>query len=157
SPQPLSFALLPLIFGRRRIMGSLVGGVPETQEMLDFSAAKGIRCMIEEIGPGDINSAYDRVLRGEVKYRFVVDCKALRPAMEDLPMPVPAEPRCAAKEGAVPSPGSALFSFSRTIRRGRFTPAPSTPSPAVPTPPTSRPHESPGPYAHCSGAVPRHR
>lgn len=74
-PGPLAIAPMPLVFGRRRVMGSLIGGIPETQEMLDFCGAQGIACMIEQIGPGEINQAYERTLRGEVKYRFVIDCQ----------------------------------------------------------------------------------
>jgi len=74
SPTPLSVSAFPLIFGRRRILGSLVGGLPQTQEMLDHCGKHGITSDIERIDPAQINEAYDRAVRGEVKYRFVIDC-----------------------------------------------------------------------------------
>jgi uncharacterized zinc-type alcohol dehydrogenase-like protein len=72
--EPLPVATFPLIMGRRRIMGSLVGGLPETQEMLDHCGTHGITSDIERIDPTQINEAYDRAVRGDVKYRFVIDC-----------------------------------------------------------------------------------
>jgi uncharacterized zinc-type alcohol dehydrogenase-like protein len=74
SPDPFQLAAFPLIFGRRSIRGSLVGGLKETQEMLDHCAAHGIGSDIERIEPSQINAAYERALRGDVKYRFVIDC-----------------------------------------------------------------------------------
>ena len=62
-----------LIFGRRRIAGSLIGGLPETQEMLDFCAGHGIVADIELVRAQQIDEAYDRMLRSDVKYRFVID------------------------------------------------------------------------------------
>ncbi|WP_299452166.1 NAD(P)-dependent alcohol dehydrogenase [uncultured Pigmentiphaga sp.] len=62
-----------LILKRRGIQGSAIGGIPETQEMLDFCAAHGITADIELIRADQINGAYERVLRGDVKYRFVID------------------------------------------------------------------------------------
>jgi len=62
-----------LIFKRRAIAGSLIGGIAETQEMLDFCADHGIVSDIELIGAGDIDRAYERMLRSDVKYRFVID------------------------------------------------------------------------------------
>jgi uncharacterized zinc-type alcohol dehydrogenase-like protein len=62
-----------LIFKRRAIAGSLIGGIAETQEMLDFCADKGIVSEIEMIRAQDIDKAYDRMLRSDVKYRFVID------------------------------------------------------------------------------------
>jgi alcohol dehydrogenase (NADP+) len=59
---------------RRRIMGSLVGGLPQTQEMLDHCGDHGITSDIERITPSQIHEAFDRAVRGEVKYRFVIDC-----------------------------------------------------------------------------------
>jgi len=73
-PEPMAIAGFPLIFGRRRIVGSLVGGLPETQEMLDHCARHGIVSDIERIAPEQINEAYDRAVRGDVKFRFVIDC-----------------------------------------------------------------------------------
>ncbi|HET6806911.1 MAG TPA: NAD(P)-dependent alcohol dehydrogenase [Frateuria sp.] len=62
-----------LIFGRRSIAGSLIGGIAETQEMLDFCAEHGIVADIEMIAAQQINEAYDRMQRSDVKYRFVID------------------------------------------------------------------------------------
>jgi uncharacterized zinc-type alcohol dehydrogenase-like protein len=66
-----------LIFRRRRIAGSLIGGIRETQEMLDFCAAHGITSDIEKISMDYINTAYDRMLKSDVKYRFVIDMASL--------------------------------------------------------------------------------
>jgi len=74
SPQALDLSPFPLIFGRRKVMGSLVGGIPETQEMLDHCGAHGITSDIELTTPDGINQAYERTLKGDVKYRFVIDC-----------------------------------------------------------------------------------
>jgi uncharacterized zinc-type alcohol dehydrogenase-like protein len=65
--------IAPLIFGRRTIGGSLIGGIAETQEMLDFCAEHGIVSDIEMIAAREINEAYERMLRSDVKYRFVID------------------------------------------------------------------------------------
>lgn len=62
-----------LIFKRRAIAGSMIGGIPETQEMLDFCAEHGIVADIELIRADQINEAYERMLKGDVKYRFVID------------------------------------------------------------------------------------
>ncbi len=66
-----------LIFGRRAIAGSLIGGLPETQEMLDFCAEHGIVSEIETIPAAGINDAYERMLKSDVKYRFVIDAATL--------------------------------------------------------------------------------
>jgi len=66
-----------LIFGRRSIAGSLIGGLPETQEMLDFCAEKGIVADIEMIPVQKIDEAYDRMQQSDVKYRFVIDNSSL--------------------------------------------------------------------------------
>ncbi|HEX6376368.1 MAG TPA: NAD(P)-dependent alcohol dehydrogenase [Allosphingosinicella sp.] len=66
-----------LIFGRRSIAGSLIGGIAETQEMLDFCADKGIVSEIEMIPVQKIDEAYDRMQRSDVKYRFVIDSASL--------------------------------------------------------------------------------
>ncbi len=63
----------PLVFGRRAIAGSLIGGIAETQEMLDFCAKHGIVSDIEMIDMQAIDEAYERMLRSDVKYRFVID------------------------------------------------------------------------------------
>ena len=67
-----------LIFGRRRIAGSLIGGLPETQEMLDFCGEHNIVSEIETIPMEKINDAYARMLKSDVKYRFVIDMASLR-------------------------------------------------------------------------------
>ncbi len=67
-----------LIFKRRRLAGSLIGGIPETQEMLDFCAQHGIVSDIETIPMQGINEAYERMLKSDVKYRFVIDMGSLR-------------------------------------------------------------------------------
>jgi len=70
----------PIIFSRRAIAGSLIGGIAETQEMLDFCAQHGIVSDIEMIRMDEINTAYDRMVKSDVKYRFVVDLASLKPA-----------------------------------------------------------------------------
>ncbi len=72
-----SFALLGM---RRSISGSAIGGIPETQEMLDFCAEHGVAPEIEVIEPDYINEAYDRVVASDVRYRFVIDTESLRDA-----------------------------------------------------------------------------
>jgi uncharacterized zinc-type alcohol dehydrogenase-like protein len=74
-PSPTVFNL---IFKRRSLAGSLIGGIRETQEMLDFCAKHGIVSDIEIIAMKDINEAYERMLKGEVKYRFVIDMATLK-------------------------------------------------------------------------------
>ena len=66
-----------LIFGRKAIAGSLIGGLPETQEMLDFCAEHGIVSDIEMIRADGIDEAYERMLRSDVKYRFVIDIASM--------------------------------------------------------------------------------
>ena len=66
-----------LIMKRRAIAGSMIGGIPETQEMLDFCAEHGIVADIEMIRADQINEAYERMLRGDVKYRYVIDNRTL--------------------------------------------------------------------------------
>lgn len=77
APEPLEFSAMPLLFGGRRIVGSLVGGVPDTQAMLDHCGQHDITSDIELIAPEQINEAYERTLKGDVKYRFVIDCSKL--------------------------------------------------------------------------------
>lgn len=76
SPHP-SPDVFNLIFKRRSITGSMIGGIPETQEMLDFCAEHGIVADIELIRAEQINEAYERMLKGDVKYRFVIDSATL--------------------------------------------------------------------------------
>jgi uncharacterized zinc-type alcohol dehydrogenase-like protein len=75
-PSPAAFNL---IFKRRSLAGSLIGGIAETQEMLDFCAKHGIVSDVEMIPMQDIDKAYDRMLKNDVKYRFVVDMASLKP------------------------------------------------------------------------------
>ena len=72
SPHP-SPQVFNLIMKRRALAGSMIGGIPETQEMLDFCAQHGIVADIEMIRADEINEAYERMLKGDVKYRFVID------------------------------------------------------------------------------------
>ena len=76
TPHP-SPAVFNLVFKRRAIAGSLIGGIPETQEMLDFCARHGITSDIEMIAMPDIEKAYGRMLKSDVKYRFVIDMATL--------------------------------------------------------------------------------
>jgi len=73
-PSPDVFSL---IMKRRSLAGSMIGGIPETQEMLDFCAEHGIVADIEMIRADQINAAYERMLKGDVKYRFVIDSASL--------------------------------------------------------------------------------
>ena len=72
-----SIAGFNLVMQRRSLAGSLIGGLAETQDMLDFCAQHAIMSDIEMIKASDINSAYERMLRGDIKYRFVIDMKSL--------------------------------------------------------------------------------
>jgi len=74
---PATVPAFNLIFGRKSIAGSLIGGIPETQEMLDFCAEHNIVSDIELIRMDQINEAYDRLLKSDVKYRFVIDMSTL--------------------------------------------------------------------------------
>jgi alcohol dehydrogenase (NADP+) len=69
-----------LIMKRRRLAGSLIGGIRETQEMLDFCAARGIAADVEVIPIQEINAAYERMLKNDVRYRFVIDLASLKPS-----------------------------------------------------------------------------
>jgi alcohol dehydrogenase (NADP+) len=77
TPHP-SPAVMPLIFKRRQIAGSLIGGIRETQEMLDFCAERGIVADIETIAMQEIEAAYARMEKSDVKYRFVIDLATLK-------------------------------------------------------------------------------
>ncbi|MGB3493343.1 MAG: NAD(P)-dependent alcohol dehydrogenase [Elainellaceae cyanobacterium] len=77
--KPLSLNVGSLIFGRRSLSGSLIGGIKETQEMLDFCGKHNITADIELIPIQNINEAYDRLAKGDVKYRFVIDMASLQP------------------------------------------------------------------------------
>jgi uncharacterized zinc-type alcohol dehydrogenase-like protein len=75
---PLPVAVFGLLSGRRSFAGSGIGGLPETQEMLDFCAEHGITCDIELIDIQQVNEAYERLLKSDVKYRFVIDLASLK-------------------------------------------------------------------------------
>ena len=77
SEKPLDLNVFGLIFNRRQILGSLIGGLPETQEMLDHCSKHNIVSDIELIKANQINEAYERTLKSDVKYRFVIDCATL--------------------------------------------------------------------------------
>jgi alcohol dehydrogenase (NADP+) len=77
-PVPLPVVPFGLIFGRHQLAGSGIGGIRETQEMLDFCADRGITCDIELISIQQVNEAYERLLKSDVKYRFVVDMASLK-------------------------------------------------------------------------------
>jgi len=76
-PEAAAVHAFGLVMGRKRLAGSLVGGLPETQEMLDYCAAHGIVSDVEVIPASAINEAYERMLRSDVKYRFVIDMATL--------------------------------------------------------------------------------
>ncbi|MGY1603553.1 NAD(P)-dependent alcohol dehydrogenase [Geodermatophilus sp. SYSU D00815] len=75
---PLSVNAMSLVGGRRAFAGSMIGGIAETQEMLDFCAAHGIGAEVEVIPADRVNEAYERVLASDVRYRFVIDAATLR-------------------------------------------------------------------------------
>jgi uncharacterized zinc-type alcohol dehydrogenase-like protein len=77
-PTPSELHATQLIFGRKTLAGSLVGGIKETQEMLDYCAAHGIVSDVEMIQADEINQAYERTIAGDVKYRFVIDMASLK-------------------------------------------------------------------------------
>ena len=77
APEPSQISAMALIFGRKRLTGSLIGGIKETQEMLDFCAKKKVLADIELITASQVNDAYERTIKGDVKYRFVMDTKTL--------------------------------------------------------------------------------
>jgi uncharacterized zinc-type alcohol dehydrogenase-like protein len=77
-PNPLPLAVGSLLFRRRRLAGSIIGGIAETQEMLDFCGEHGIVSDIEMIRIQQIDEAYERLLKSDVKYRFVIDMSSLK-------------------------------------------------------------------------------
>ena len=77
-PKPVPVSAFNLIMGRHSLAGSGIGGIQETQEMLDFCADHGLTADIELIKIQQINQAYDRLLKGDVKYRFVIDMASLK-------------------------------------------------------------------------------
>jgi uncharacterized zinc-type alcohol dehydrogenase-like protein len=76
-PQDIEVSPFHLVMPRRQLAGSLIGGIAETQEMLDFCAERGIACDIERISIDKINEAYERMLGSDVKYRFVINMASL--------------------------------------------------------------------------------
>ena len=76
-PNPAQIPAMNLIFGRKSFAGSLIGGISETQEMLDYCAEHNIVSDVEVIAMKDINEAYERMIKGDVRYRFVVDMATL--------------------------------------------------------------------------------
>ena len=77
-PSPLSVQVFNLLLPRRNFAGSCIGGIPETQEMLDFCAEHGIVSDVEMIRMDEVNEAYERLLKQDVKYRFVIDMASLK-------------------------------------------------------------------------------
>lgn len=75
--EPISVNLFSLIGGRKSLSGSGIGGIQETQDMLDFCAEHGFGAEIELIGASEINEAYERVLNSDVRYRFVIDAATI--------------------------------------------------------------------------------
>ena len=75
--KPLSISPFPLILMRRNYAGSVIGGIKETQEMLDFCAKHKITPEIEVIASSQVNEAYERILKSDVRYRFVIDMASL--------------------------------------------------------------------------------
>jgi len=76
-PTPAQINGFSLVAGRKSLAGSSIGGLPETQEMLDYCARHNITSDVEIINIKDINSAYERMLKGDVHYRFVIDMATL--------------------------------------------------------------------------------
>jgi uncharacterized zinc-type alcohol dehydrogenase-like protein len=77
SVEPAAIETFPLILGRRRLAGSIIGGIRETQEMLDFCAERNITSDVEVVAIQDVEKAYDRTIKSDVRYRFVIDMKTL--------------------------------------------------------------------------------
>jgi len=77
-PESIPVAANALIGRRRSLAGSLIGGIRETQEMLDFCAEKGIVSDVEVIPMQQINEAYERMIKSDVRYRFVIDLASLK-------------------------------------------------------------------------------
>ncbi|MFB7369984.1 NAD(P)-dependent alcohol dehydrogenase [Streptomyces sp. NPDC056222] len=75
--EPIALNLFPLMLGRKTLAGSAIGGIAETQEMLDFCAEHGLGAEIELIRADQINEAYERVLASDVRYRFVIDASTI--------------------------------------------------------------------------------
>jgi len=76
--KPLAVSAFSLLFGRRSLSGSLIGGIRETQEMLDFCGAHNITADVEVIPIQKVNEAYERLLKSDVKYRFSIEMASLK-------------------------------------------------------------------------------
>ncbi len=76
--KPMAVSAFGLIMGRRSLSGSAIGGIAETQEMLDFCGAHGITADVEVIPIQKVNEAYERLLKADVKYRFSIDMASLK-------------------------------------------------------------------------------
>jgi uncharacterized zinc-type alcohol dehydrogenase-like protein len=79
-PKPLALSSFALIFGNRSVSGSNIGGIPQTQEMLDFCGQHGITADVEVISIQKVNEAWERLVKADVKYRFAIDMASLRAA-----------------------------------------------------------------------------
>jgi uncharacterized zinc-type alcohol dehydrogenase-like protein len=77
-PEPAKVHAMTFIFGRKSLSGSLIGGIAETQEMLDFCGQHGITSDVELIPIQKVNEAYERTIKSDVRYRFVIDISSLR-------------------------------------------------------------------------------
>ena len=77
-PEPIQVPAAGIVFTRKCIAGSLIGGLPETQEMLDYCAAHGIAADVEVIPIQQIDEAFERMLKNDVRYRFVIDMASLK-------------------------------------------------------------------------------
>jgi alcohol dehydrogenase (NADP+) len=77
-PEPVPLEVAGLLFGRKKVAGSIIGGIRETQEMLDFCGKHNVTAEIETIGIEDVDKAYERLLKNDVKYRFVIDIASLK-------------------------------------------------------------------------------
>lgn len=77
-PEPFTLGAFSFIGGGKTVVGSLIGGLPQTQEMLDFCGEKGITCDIEKIPVDYVNEAFSRMLKSDVHYRFVIDMATLK-------------------------------------------------------------------------------
>ena len=75
--RPQTFSVFSLTSQRRSLTGSNIGGIKETQEMLDFSAEHGITAQVEVINADQVDEAYERVVRSDVRYRFVIDISSM--------------------------------------------------------------------------------
>jgi uncharacterized zinc-type alcohol dehydrogenase-like protein len=76
--KPLQVSAFGLLFGRKSLSGSPIGGIPETQQMLDFCGKHDLTADVEVIPIQKVNEAYDRLLKSDVKYRFSIDMASLK-------------------------------------------------------------------------------